>query len=235
MLLSSCSWYSEEAKLYVLFRQNLHDLYPYGIRAEVSIMIKTILKTSKFGTRQITMIGMLSSISIILGLTGYGFIPLPMAKATIMHIPVIIGAILEGPLVGAMVGLIFGLFSIFQNMTNPNILSFAFINPLVSILPRILIGILSYYCYKFTFKKKPLIRIGLSAAIGSLTNTLGVLSMIYLLYADRFAQAKGTNPNMVFNAILSIALINGIPEAIISIIIIIPVVIAISKAKKIKL
>jgi uncharacterized membrane protein len=195
-------------------------------------MIKTTLKTSKFGTRQITMIGMLSSISIILGLTGYGFIPLPIAKATIMHIPVIIGAILEGPIVGIMVGLIFGIFSIFQNISTPNILSFAFMNPLVSVLPRVLIGITSYYCYKFTFKKHHLARIGLSAAVGSLTNTLGVLYMIYLLYAERFAQAKGTNPNMVFDAILGIALINGIPEAIISVVIIIPVVMAIRRATK---
>jgi len=195
-------------------------------------MLKPTLKTSKFGTRQITMIGMLSSISIILGLTGYGFIPLPMAKATIMHIPVIIGAILEGPIVGIMVGLIFGIFSIFQNIATPNILSFAFMNPLVSVLPRVLIGITSYYCYKFTFKKHPLARIGLSAAVGSLTNTLGVLSMIYLLYAARFAQAKGTNPNMVFNVILGIALINGVPEAIISVVIIIPVVMAIRRATR---
>ena len=195
-------------------------------------MLKNIFKAYKLNTRQITMIGMLSAISIILGLTGYGFIPLPMAKATIMHIPVIIGAILEGPLVGVMVGLIFGIFSIFQNIATPNILSFAFMNPLVSVLPRILIGLVSYYCYKLTFKNNQLIRIGLSAAIGSLTNTLGVLYMIYLLYGERFAQARGINPNTVFKAILGIALVNGIPEAIVSVVIIIPVVIAIKRATK---
>ena len=84
-------------------------------------------------TRQIAVIGMLSSISIVLGLTGYGFIPLPIARATIMHIPVIIGAILEGPVVGMLIGLIFGIFSIFQNIANPSLLSFAFFNPLVSV------------------------------------------------------------------------------------------------------
>jgi len=195
-------------------------------------MFKNKLKSYKFGTRQITIIGMLSSISIILGLTGYGFIPLPMAKATIMHIPVIIGAILEGPMVGAMVGLIFGIFSIFQNISNPNILSFAFMNPLVSILPRILVGILPFYCYKLTFRKHQFIRIGLSAVIGSLTNTLGVLFMIYLLYAQPFAQAKGINPNTVLKVIFGIGLTNGIPEAIISILIIIPVVTTIKRILK---
>ena len=187
-------------------------------------MLKNTSKSYKLNTRQITMIGMLSAISIILGLTGYGFIPLPMAKATIMHIPVIIGAILEGPIVGAMVGLIFGLFSMFQNITNPSLLSFAFMNPLVSILPRVLVGIIPYYIYKLTFKNHQLIRIGLSAAIGSLTNTLGVLYMIFLLYAQRFAQVRKINPDTVLKVIFGIGLTNGIPEAIISVLIIIPVV-----------
>ena len=187
-------------------------------------MLKNTPKSFKLNTRQITMIGMLSAISIILGLTGYGFIPLPMAKATIMHIPVIIGAILEGPIVGAMVGLIFGLFSMFQNITNPSLLSFAFMNPLVSILPRVLVGIIPYYLYKYTFKNHQLIRIGLSAAIGSLTNTLGVLYMIFLLYAERFAQVRKINPDTVLKVIFGIGLTNGIPEAIISVLIIIPVV-----------
>jgi Predicted membrane protein len=195
-------------------------------------MIKNTPNNSKFGTRQITIIGMLSAISIILGITGYGFIPLPMAKATIMHIPVIIGTILEGPLVGATVGLIFGLFSMFQNLTNPNILSFAFMNPLVSVLPRILIGLITYYCYKLAFKKNEVLKIGLSAGVGSLTNTLGVLYMIYILYAERFAQAKGINPTTVFKVILGIGLTNGIPEAIISIIVTVSVVTAVKRTIK---
>lgn len=92
-------------------------------------------------------IGILGSISIVLGMTPLGFIPVGPTKATIMHIPVIIGAILEGPVVGGIVGLIFGLFSIFSAVTTPTPVSFAFLNPLVSVLPRILIGITSYYVY----------------------------------------------------------------------------------------
>ena len=182
-------------------------------------------------TRQIAVIGMLSSISIILGITGYGFIPLPIAKATIMHIPVIIGAILEGPLVGAMVGLIFGLFSIFQNISNPNLLSFAFINPLVSVLPRVLIAITAYYSYKLAARKGKALGIGIGAAVGSLTNTIGVLGMIYLLYAARYAEAKGIAANTAAKVIFGVAFTNGLPEAIIAVIITVPVVIAIMNRK----
>ncbi len=182
-------------------------------------------------TRQIAVIGMLSSISIVLGLTGYGFIPLPIAKATIMHIPVIIGAILEGPMVGAMVGLIFGLFSIFQNMSNPSLLSFAFMNPLVSVLPRILIAFTSYYCYKLVAGKSKALGIGFGAAVGSLTNTIGVLSMIYLLYAARYAEVKGIAVNTAGKVIFGIALGNGLPEAAVAAVITVPVVMAVMKRR----
>lgn len=181
-------------------------------------------------TRQLTVAGMLASVSAILGLTGYGFIPLPTIKATVMHIPVIIGAIYEGPAVGAMVGLLFGLFSIFQNMTAPNILSFALLNPLVSVLPRILIGLTAYYCYKLAPSRNESFRIGVGAAVGSLTNTIGVMGMIYVIYAADFAAARGLDPESVLTVIWGIILANGIPEAIISVMITIPVVMMLKKS-----
>jgi uncharacterized membrane protein len=183
----------------------------------------------RLGTRQIAVIGMLSAISILLGSTGYGFIPLPTAKATIMQIPVIIGAILEGPVVGISVGLIFGLFSIFQNLTAPNILSFAFLNPLVSVLPRMLIGVVAYYTYKIPVIKSEIAKIGISAVAGSLTNTVGVLTAIYLIYAAQYAQAKGIAIGTAAKAIYVIALTNGIPEAAVAVIITIPAVLAVKK------
>lgn len=186
----------------------------------------------KFGTRQIAVIGMLSAISVVLGATGFGFIPLPMAKATIMQIPVLIGAILEGPIVGIAVGLIFGLFSIIQNLMNPTILSFAFINPLVSVLPRMLIGVTAYYSYKIPFIKNDVVKTGIGAAIGSLTNTVGVLGMIYILYAQQYAGAKDIPVSTAAAAIFGVALTNGVPEAVVSVLITIPVVLAVKKIMK---
>ncbi|MBU3157425.1 ECF transporter S component [Clostridium estertheticum] len=190
------------------------------------------IKIRKIKTRELTTIGMLSAVCVVLGLTGYGFIPLPGAKATIMHIPVIIGSIIGGPIVGMTIGLIFGVFSIIQNITAPNILSFAFINPLVSVLPRVLIGLTSYYVYKLSFGKNENLRIGLATVIGSLTNTFGVLTMVYILYAAKFAVSKGIDPSIAAKTIYGIAIINGVPEAIIATIITIPVILAIKKIRK---
>ncbi len=189
-----------------------------------------VVRKRKFGTRQIAVIGMLSAISIVLGASGFGFIPLPMAKATVMQIPVIIGAILEGPIVGAAIGLIFGIFSIIQNITNPtSVLWFAFINPLVSVLPRMLIGITTYYSYRAPFVRNEIAKTGIGAAVGSLTNTVGVLGMIYIIYAAEYAEKMGIERSAAAGAIFGIAVTNGIIEAIVAVVITVPIVMAVKK------
>lgn len=195
-------------------------------------MEKKLKNSAVFNTRQLAIIGMLSAVSILLGVSGLGFIPIPPVKATIMHIPVIIGAILEGPVVGAMIGLIFGIFSVIQAMTNPTPLFFVFVNPIVSVLPRILIGIVSYYCYNAIGGKFTSIKIGIGAAVGSLTNTFGVLGLMYLIYVERYAKVFNISVAAAKKGIIAIAITNGLPEAAVSVLITIPVVMAIKKFKK---
>lgn len=189
---------------------------------------------STFSVRQITMVGMLSAVSIFLGLTGLGFIPIPPVKATIMHIPVIIGAIVEGPVVGSLVGLVFGLFSMYQNFTAPRPTSFMFLNPIIALVPRILIGVVAYYVYailKSKFKKLS-ISIAVSSICATLINTIGVLGLTYIIYLDRYSSALGIDPSTAKVAIATIGVTNGIPEAIVSAVISVPVIIAILKIKK---
>lgn len=247
-----------------------------------------MLKDEKFDVRKMTIVGILGGISAILGLTPLGFIPVGPTKATIMHIPVIIGAIMEGPVVGGLVGLIFGLFSVFQAIMNPTPVSFVFLNPLVSVVPRVLIGIVSYYVYSlfkrigkkasiatlfsvwifalsyltFTFVKgikgdvelfgsifnfiliiltllvgyfsheklqDNAAEVVVSAAMGTLTNTLGVLSTIYLIYGQEYAVKLGLDPDKVGKFILGIGITNGIPEIIVAIIIVTSVVASLKK------
>lgn len=110
--------------------------------------MKNTKKKKHLSTRNMVLIGLLGAITVVLGQTPLGFIPIGPLNATTMHIPVIIGAILEGPVVGAFVGLIFGLSSMFNAITRPTSpISFVFIHPLISVLPRILIGFIAYYIY----------------------------------------------------------------------------------------
>lgn len=193
-----------------------------------------VMRRPMFTTRELTIVGMLTGITMLLGLTGYGFIPLPMMKATILHVPVIIGALAAGPRVGAMVGFLFGCFSIFQAITSPVLLSFAFLNPLISVLPRVLIGIGAYYIYKALSQviSRKAIAVGIAAFAGSMINTIGVMGGIYIIYAKDFAVARNIPLDNVVNIILGICAANGIPEAIVSAAITIPVVLVLKKVVK---
>ena len=184
--------------------------------------------------KKLVIIGMLGGISIFLGITPLGLIHLPVINLTIMHIPVIIGAILEGPVVGGTIGLIFGLFSMYQNFTTPNLTSFIFLNPLIALVPRIMIGIVSYYVYNFLknkFKNKSL-TVGIAAIAGTLTNTFGVLGLTYLIYLERYAAAKNISTDMVGGALLTVIGTNGVAEAILSAVIAIPIVGAVNKMRR---
>lgn len=122
-------------------------------------------KAAKISLRQITVAGMLAAISIVLSTTILGYIPLGIANATTMHIPAIIGGVLEGPIVGAFIGLIFGLTSFIRQNTP------LFADPVIAIFPRIFIGVVAYYSYKLTKN------VGIAAAAGTLTNTIGVFGL----------------------------------------------------------
>ena len=93
--------------------------------------------------RRIVVSGVLGAITLLMGWTSIGFIPVPTlaGHATVMHIPAIIGGVLEGWVVGGVLGLLFGLASFLQ-ATIP-----IFKDPLVAILPRLFIGVTACFAY----------------------------------------------------------------------------------------
>lgn len=148
-------------------------------------------------TRQLVAVGMLGAVAIVLAVSGLGFIPMPTGVyATIMHVPVIIGGIWLGPLSGALVGLIFGIYAVL----NPIPAYFA--DPLVSVFPRLLIGVVAYWIYRVWPYSSG--RTVVAALAGSATNTIGVLGMIWL---------RGYLP---FNTVGVVAVTHGIPEMIVA-------------------
>ena len=84
------------------------------------------MEKRKMNTRYMATLAMFCGVLLVMGVTGIGFIPLPVIKATTMHIPVILGAVLLGPGAGAVLGGVFGLCSIWANTTSPGLLAFAF-------------------------------------------------------------------------------------------------------------
>lgn len=194
-------------------------------------MTERISTRGKFKTRQMTIIGMLSAVTIILGATGLGFIPIPPFKTTIMHIPVIIGGIVEGPVIGAFIGLMFGIFSIVQAINTPTPVTFIFLNPIIAILPRMLIGVTSYYVYKLICKKSQSFGVIAGTIVGSFTNTLGVLGLIYILYINAYANALHISYKAAVNTLLALVL-NGFISAGTAVIICVPIIVALKKLRK---
>lgn len=150
--------------------------------------------------RKIVISGILGAISILLGVTRLGFIPVPTpaGHATIMHIPAILGGVLEGPVVGLITGAIFGLFSFLQ----PGAPFFA--DPLVSVVPRLFIGVVAFLIYYSTKKINNVLACALAGAFGSATNTVLVLGM---------ATWRGYLPAEVS---ISVGVLHGVPELIIA-------------------
>jgi uncharacterized membrane protein len=176
-------------------------------------------------TRKIVITGVLGAISIFLGLTPLGFIPWGGASLTIMHIPVILGAVLEGPVVGLIIGFIFGVFSMIRAATAPQSpLDIAFTNPLISVLPRLFIGPVAWLVWS-GLKRWPVIGLIGAGISGSLTNTVLVLTMIALVPSAlgilREITAAGTTPTLTL--LWAIAVANGLPEAIASAVLVLAV------------
>ena len=166
-------------------------------------------------TRAIVVTGALGAISILLGWTHWGLIPwFSGAALTIMHVPVIIGAVLEGPLVGMMIGLIFGVFSMIQAAVAPTgPTDVWFTNPVLAVLPRLLIGPAAWLAWT-ALKRWPVAGLVAAGLAGSVTNTVLVLGVIGLL---------GYLP---WQALGTIAVVNGLPEAAVSTLITVVVIAA---------
>lgn len=185
-------------------------------------------------TRDMVIMALFTAVILIMAFTPLGLIDLPLIKATILHVPVIIGAILLGPRKGAALGTLFALTSLFKNTTAPALLSFAF-SPLIPVpgagkgslwalvicfVPRILTGVLPVYVYRGLMRllaKKPggnPVSLAAAGISGALVNTILVMGMIGLVLADGFAAAKGIPLEGVNAALMTIVAANGIPEAV---------------------
>ncbi|MDU7872789.1 MAG: ECF transporter S component [Veillonella sp.] len=140
-------------------------------------------KKSGITIRELTIIGLLAGITIALGLSGYGIIPL-------------------GPL---------------------------FINPIISVLPRILFPVLAYLVYLLLWKAPQGPRIIVSAFMGTVFHTIMVMGLIFLLYADMFALKMNLSPDQVLGSIVFLSVTHGIPEAVFAAVIVTPVAMALRK------
>ncbi len=187
------------------------------------------MKTQKHDTRQMVSVALMAAIIIVLANTPLGMIQLPIIKATTVHIPVIIGAILLGPSAGAILGAVFGICSLISNTMTPTLLSFAF-SPFmstsgipgalkaiwISVGCRILIGVAAGWLWIALEKLKinQLIALPVVGFAGSMVNTVTVMGSIYFLFAQQYAEAREVAVTAVWGLIMGTVTASGIPEAV---------------------
>lgn len=189
------------------------------------------MKNRKLSVHKMAILAMLIAILLVLQVTGIGMIPLPGFKLTIMHIPVILGAIVLGPVKGALLGLVFGLCSMWANTTTPNITSI-FFSPFmtasgwvgalkalwVSLGTRSLMGLSAGMIWNLFMKMKlnDFAALPITAILGTLMNTVLVLGSICLLFPQEYAHMNETTVNGLFKLVAVTVATNGVAEMLLA-------------------
>jgi uncharacterized membrane protein len=171
-------------------------------------------KTSPEQIRKLVVTGALGALAAFLGITRLGLFTIPGGVSiTILHIPAIIGAILEGPLVGTGIGAIFGIFSLIQANMTASGFDTLFRNPVVSILPRVIFPVFAWIIWHYASRINKMFAVVLASLAGTLIHTVLVLGALVLTNGSGVlvGDAQGVS---VWTVIGAIFVANGIPEAI---------------------
>lgn len=143
--------------------------------------------------KKLAVTGALGALTIVLGLTHLGFIPwISGASITILHVPAIIASLVGGLASGVGVGAIFGIYSLIQAAIAPvSIFDPYFVNPLVSVLPRVCIGVVTFFVARGMDKicSKKTLNFAIASFLGSFTNTALVIGALALLKVLTRAEA----------------------------------------------
>ncbi len=180
---------------------------------------------------QLTLISMMVALLIMQTFVPIlGYIPLGPIDVTIVHITVILSAVLFGAKFGTIIGTIWGALSMLRAFIQPTPFNIVFLNPLISILPRLLVGLISASIFKLLKDRMP--RTGayaVTAAIGTLTNTVLVLGSIYIFASEAYAGALGISETALLGALGTIVATNGVIEIIAAVIILPVLAVALEK------
>lgn len=183
-----------------------------------------MMSGTKSKAYRLTIRGILIAIIMVQSMVPFlGFIPLFAVSITIIHITVIVAAITLGTKDGMLIGLIWGLLTMYRAWTMPTtpLDTLIFTNPVVSVLPRILVGLVAGVLFTFLYKKtnKFYLATTVSAALGSLTNTVLVLGLMGAIYTEPVAAAYNTTTSGLMSVLLVLVGTNGIPELIAAVVI----------------
>ena len=183
-------------------------------------------------TLKLTVYALFLAIMLVMGLVpGLGFIPTPVAGIVIIQVPVILASYFLGYKGGMFFGLVFGITSIINCFIQPDVFAAIIMNAggiktiglmiICLVIPRVLIGLTTRATYDliYRFDKTRLLSMGLSAFIGTLTNTVFFLGAFYLFAREACMTGFGAaNEKALFDMMLGVVTFNGVIEAVTSVV-----------------
>ena len=185
-------------------------------------------------------LAMLVAFLMIFCFSPIGFLKIGIVEITFNMIPVVIGAIVIGPAAGAFLGALFGAASFWQCFGQSTFGTLLFgVNPFFTVLicfvPRILAGLLPGLIFRaMTNKKDNIAAYFVSAAVGSLTNTVLFVGGFCLLFKDTMLGMASDNGLSPLAFIATAFLLNAAVELVANTAIVAAVSKAVTKAEKSK-
>lgn len=174
-------------------------------------------------TKRLTMMAIATAILLIQNFVPFlGNLPLPPLNPTIIHITVIVFTFLLGTRDGMIIGAIWGIIRMIRAFAMPAspLDPLIWTNPIIAVLPRLLIGLTVGVTYQWLQKRWPSTHsLRISAFLGSLTNTVFVMLFIYVFFTEDIAYLMNIQMDNIVYGLLAIVVTSGIPEAIIAAII----------------
>ncbi|MDD3919944.1 MAG: ECF transporter S component [Eubacteriales bacterium] len=178
------------------------------------------IKKRKPDTKQLARASVLCALIVVMTVVPYtGYIYYGLIEVTTLHIVVAAGAVLMGWKYGAVFGFVWGVTCILRALTNP--LWAPFINPMISLVPRVIVGAVAGLAAEGLRKArcKPYATAAISAAAATLTNTVLVLSALKLF------SAVLTGAPLLGTIYATLIGVNGVIE-LVAAIILVPVIVA---------
>lgn len=185
-------------------------------------------------TKKMVYNGFIMAIIIIMSVVPFlGFIQVPPIAVTLVHIPVIIGAILLGFNSALLFSLTFGLSSLFVALTRGSTpLDVLFTNPMISVVPRVIFGVAIIVIYNLVKKTslKDGVKIGITAFLSSFFHSIIVITALFI--ALGINDPTGVGSNLLTGILAALFTVNVTLEAVVAAILTVPVVLASRKVLK---
>ena len=197
------------------------------------------MKSNKFTTSQLTILGLMSGILFLMAYTPLGYLNIGPLAVTFNVIPVAICAVVLGPTGGAVAGAVFGLTSFLQAMgiggTSALGAALFQINPFLSavqcFVPRILDGLLIGFIYRGMRKKTNVYAsCAVTGFFSAFLNTLFFMTALVVMFGNtEVIQNLMGGRNVIIGCCMMVG-VNAISEMVSSTIITAAVGTALSKA-----